>query len=96
MQGDLNCVRQMRTLRAGSVAVKAAAAIRDRVFSELLEPREDQFDFALVDSLIADARRNEMHLVLLWFGSWKNSMSSYVPEYVKTNQARFPRTEATR
>jgi beta-galactosidase GanA len=37
-----------------------------------------------------------MRLVLLWFGSWKNSMSSYAPAYVKTNQARFPRTEATR
>ena len=66
------------------------------VYWEFLEPREGQFDFALVDSLIAQARQNDMRLVLLWFGSWKNSMSSYVPEYVKTNQARFPRTEATR
>jgi hypothetical protein len=66
------------------------------VYWEFLEPRENQFDFALVDSLISDARKNDMRLVLLWFGSWKNSMSSYVPEYVKTNQARFPRTESTR
>jgi beta-galactosidase GanA len=66
------------------------------VYWELLEPREGQFDFTQVDSLVAQARANDMHLVLLWFGSWKNSMSSYVPEYVKTNQARFPRTEATR
>jgi hypothetical protein len=66
------------------------------VYWELLEPREGQFDFTQVDSLIAQARANDMRLVLLWFGSWKNSMSSYVPEYVKTNQARFPRTEATR
>jgi beta-galactosidase GanA len=66
------------------------------VYWELLEPREGQFDFTQVDSLIAQARANEMRLVLLWFGSWKNSMSSYVPEYVKTNQAHFPRTEATR
>jgi beta-galactosidase GanA len=66
------------------------------VYWEFLEPREGQFDFALVDSLVAQARANDMRLVLLWFGSWKNSMSSYVPEYVKTNQVRFPRTEATR
>ena len=66
------------------------------VYWEFFEPREGVFDFTLVDSLIAQARSNEMRLVLLWFGSWKNSMSSYVPEYVKTNQARFPRTEATR
>jgi hypothetical protein len=66
------------------------------VYWEFLEPREGQFDFTLVDSLIAQARANEMRLVLLWFGSWKNSMSSYVPEYVKLDQTRFPRTEATR
>lgn len=66
------------------------------VYWEFVEPIEGRFDFALVDSLISDARRNDMRLVLLWFGSWKNSMSSYVPEWVKTNQPRFPRTEATR
>ena len=66
------------------------------VYWEFLEPREGQFDFTMVDSLIAQARANDMRLVLLWFGSWKNSMSSYVPEYVKLDQVRFPRTEATR
>jgi beta-galactosidase GanA len=63
---------------------------------ELVEPVEGRFDFASVDGLLADARRNDMRLVLLWFGSWKNSMSSYAPAWVKTDQARFPRTEATR
>jgi beta-galactosidase GanA len=66
------------------------------VYWELVEPTEGRFEFATVDSLIADARANDMRLVLLWFGSWKNSMSSYAPAWVKTNQARFPRTEATR
>lgn len=66
------------------------------VYWEFVEPTENVFDFALVDSLIVQARRSDMRLVLLWFGSWKNSMSSYVPEYVKLDQARFPRTEATR
>lgn len=66
------------------------------VYWEFLEPSEGKFEFGLVDSLISEARRNDMKLVLLWFGSWKNSMSSYVPEYVKLDQARFPRTEATR
>src|SRR5262245_34959634 len=66
------------------------------VYWELIEPVEGRFEFATVDSLIADARANNMRLVLLWFGSWKNSMSSYAPTWVKTNQARFPRTEAVR
>ncbi len=66
------------------------------VYWELVEPTEGRFNFAVVDTLIADARAHDMRLVLLWFGSWKNSMSSYTPAWVKTNQARFPRTEATR
>jgi beta-galactosidase GanA len=32
-----------------------------------------------------------MHLILLWFGSWKNSMSCYVPSWVKKDPQRFPR-----
>src|SRR5262245_18233353 len=39
------------------------------VYWEFLEPREKQFDFALVDSLVAQARASDMRLVLLWFGS---------------------------
>ncbi|RYY53749.1 MAG: mannonate dehydratase, partial [Chitinophagaceae bacterium] len=58
---------------------------------EILEPKEGTFDFTLVDSLVASARLYNLKLVLLWFGAWKNSMSCYAPEWVKTNQARFPR-----
>jgi len=65
------------------------------VYWELLEPEEGHFDFALVDGLIRDARAHEMRLVLLWFGSWKNSMSSYVPAWVKRDSARFPRSETS-
>lgn len=58
---------------------------------ELIEPQEGKFDFATVDWLLADARANNMHLVLLWFGAWKNSMSSYAPDWVKRDPRRFPR-----
>lgn len=63
------------------------------VYWELLEPQEGTFDYRLVDSLIADARGHNIKLVLLWFGAWKNSMSCYVPEWVKTNPNRFPRVQ---
>jgi beta-galactosidase GanA len=59
------------------------------VYWELMEPEEGKFDFTLVDDLIKNARLNNMKLVLLWFGSWKNSMSCYAPGWVKTNDARF-------
>jgi hypothetical protein len=56
---------------------------------ELMEPEEGRFDFSLVDGLIQDARRYNLRLILLWFGSWKNGKSTYQPVWVKTNQRRF-------
>ncbi len=61
------------------------------VYWELIEPQEGTFDFALVDGLLDGARRHGLRLILLWFGSWKNGMSSYVPAWVKRDTARFPR-----
>lgn len=58
---------------------------------ELLEPEEGVFDFTLVDGLIADARAHDLKLIFLWFGSWKNTYSSYVPGWVKADIDRFPR-----
>ncbi len=57
----------------------------------LLEPTEGKFDTTLVDGMIRDARAHNLHLVFLWFGSWKNTWSSYMPEWVKRDYTRFPR-----
>jgi hypothetical protein len=60
---------------------------------DLLEPAEGVFDFTLVDHMIAAARDRNLRLIPLWFGSWKNAVSTYVPKWVKTDTARFPRSE---
>jgi beta-galactosidase GanA len=60
---------------------------------ELIEPQEGKFDWSSVDAMIRDARAADLKLVILWFGAWKNSMSTYVPDWVKRDQARFPRAE---
>ncbi len=65
------------------------------VYWDVIEPTEGKFDFATVDGLLADARTNDLRLVLLWFGSWKNSVSCYVPAWVKTDTARFPRARSS-
>lgn len=59
------------------------------VYWELMEPVEGAFNFSLVDSLIKNARLNNLKLVVLWLGSWKNSMSCYAPARVKINTKRF-------
>jgi hypothetical protein len=60
---------------------------------ETIEPEENRFDFSNVDGLLAGARNNHLRLVILWFGSWKNTFSTYVPAWVKTDTARFPRVQ---
>ena len=62
---------------------------------ELIEPSEGKFDWTSVDELLRDARAQDLKLVILWFGAWKNSMSTYVPAWVKRDQARFPRAQLT-
>lgn len=57
---------------------------------ELVEPVEGHYDFSLVDSMLCGARRANLHLGLLWMGSWKNGASTYAPAWVKTNSKRFP------
>jgi hypothetical protein len=61
------------------------------VYWELIEPAEGKFDFKLLDQLIGKARNHDLRLVLLWFASWKNSMSSHAPSWIKKNQEKFPR-----
>lgn len=63
------------------------------VYWELIEPAEGKYDYSLVDGLIQDARKSNLHIVPLWFASWKNSMSCYAPAWVKTNPDRFPRSQ---
>lgn len=59
---------------------------------EFIEPTEGKYDFALVDSVISNARKNDLKIIFLWFGAWKNSMSCYAPLWVKENTKRFPRS----
>jgi GH35 family endo-1,4-beta-xylanase len=57
-----------------------------------IEPEEGRFDFSIVDHWIEVARQQHLHLVLLWFGSWKNAFSNYAPEWVLSDSKRFPRS----
>jgi len=61
---------------------------------EQIEPKEGSFDFDVLDHWVESAREHKMHLVLLWFGSWKNAFSNYAPSWVKSDAKRFTRAES--
>ncbi|HPZ50748.1 MAG TPA: DUF5597 domain-containing protein [Propionibacteriaceae bacterium] len=76
-----------RTAELGATTLLAPVAW------EQWEPSEGSYDTTLLDGMLETARRLSVRLILLWFGSWKNGMSSYVPAWVKVDTDRFPRAE---
>jgi Domain of unknown function (DUF5597)/Beta-galactosidase len=61
------------------------------VYWEAIEPQFNRYDFSIVDSILDGARENNVHLALLWFGSWKNGGMAYTPSWVKTDTKTYPR-----
>ena len=58
---------------------------------DLIEPNEGTFDFSLIDETVKIARQDNIKVIFLWFGAWKNSMSCYTPMWFKEDTKRFPR-----
>ena len=58
---------------------------------DLTEPVEGQFDFTLTDKVLEEARANDLKVIFLWFGAWKNSMSCYAPLWFKQDYEKYPR-----
>ena len=56
---------------------------------EQIEPVEGEFHFEVVDRAIQDAYANDLKLVFIWMGSWKNGITSYNPTWVKKDPERF-------
>ena len=83
-------------LAAMEAAWPALAALKANtaevpVYWEQVEPQEGVFTFAHLDAIILAARQRDLHLVLLWFATWKNGNMQYAPAWVKADPARFPR-----
>ena len=63
------------------------------VYWEVIEETEGVYDFSSVDGLILQAREEEMKLIFLWFGLWKNAESMYVPAWMKQEPEKYFRAE---
>jgi beta-galactosidase GanA len=59
------------------------------IYWEQFEPKQGQFDYSQIDSVLAQARVHRVHLVLLWFGTWKNGSQHYMPEWTKLDPERY-------
>jgi beta-galactosidase GanA len=74
-----------------SMAALHANTMGSPVYWEQIEPQQGRFDFSNVDQIVEGARTHNLHLALLWFGTWKNGNMHYVPTWVKGDTKRFPR-----
>lgn len=74
-----------------SMGALHANTVEAPVYWEQFESQESHFDFTNVDQIVEGARAHNLHVVLLWFGTWKNGNMHYVPAWVKTDTKRFPR-----
>ena len=85
------------TLPAAWNAAEAmhANTVEAPVYWEQIESTKGTFDFSNVDLLVNQAREHHFHLVLLWFGTWKNGQNHYVPEWIKADPKTYPREETS-
>jgi beta-galactosidase GanA len=59
------------------------------IYWEQFEPHPGQFDYTAMDTILAQAREHHVHLILLWFGTWKNGSQHYMPEWMKLEPQRY-------
>ena len=75
--------QSMETLHANTIEAP--------VYWEQFERQPGEYDFTNVDQIVTGARTHHLHVVLAWFGTWKNGNMHYVPAWVKSDTKRFPR-----
>jgi hypothetical protein len=61
------------------------------VYWEVVEPKPGEFHFENVDQIVRDARTQRLHIIFLWFATWKNGVMDYAPSWVKQDTAKYPR-----
>jgi hypothetical protein len=66
-----------------------ANTLETPIYWEQFEPKPGEFDYSQVDMILAQAREHRVHLVLLWFGTWKNGSQHYMPEWMKVEPEHY-------
>ncbi len=74
-----------------AIARMNANTLEAPVYWEQFEPEPGTYDTSLVDTMIKEAREHHVRLVLLWFGTWKNGSSHYMPLWMKEKPETYPK-----
>lgn len=59
------------------------------IYWEMLEPACGQYCFEQVELVISETEKRGLKAVLLWFGTWKNGTSRYIPEWMKQEKDTY-------
>lgn len=73
-----------------AIEVMHANTLEVPIYWEQIEAQHGKFDFSSIDMLLTQARLHKIHLVLLWFATWKNGSDHYMPGWMKLEPARYP------
>jgi Domain of unknown function (DUF5597)/Beta-galactosidase len=73
-----------------AIEIMHANTLEVPVYWEQIEAQPGKFDFSLVDTLLKQGREHQVHLVLLWFATWKNGSNHYMPEWMKREADKYP------
>ncbi len=73
-----------------AIAAMHANTLEVPIYWEQIEAQPGKFDFSMVDTLLVQARERKVHLVLLWFATWKNGSNHYMPEWMKVDSKKYP------
>lgn len=60
------------------------------IYWEQIEKEKGKYDFSLLDTLLNQSRDHKVHLILLWFATWKNGSNHYMPEWMKQDVSKYP------
>jgi Domain of unknown function (DUF5597)/Beta-galactosidase len=73
-----------------AVGAMHANTLEVPIYWEQIEPQPGKFDLSLIDTLLMQSREHNVHLVLLWFATWKNGSDHYMPEWMKRDALKYP------
>ncbi|WP_430611746.1 DUF5597 domain-containing protein [Enterococcus sp. DIV0876] len=64
------------------------------IYWELFEPQQGVFDYSLLENHLKNAADKKVQVIFLWYGLWKNGLSTYVPQWMKVDDTgRFIRVQ---